>query len=327
MSSPAAPGQQTRATLRAMSAVRVEDDRRKQIYLAAPARRIVSLVPSDTFNLFHLGAGERVIARTRYCVEPAAEVAAIAEVGGTKDADVAAIIELAPDVVIANQEENSRADIDKLEMAGIKVFLSFPKRVAEGLNHLGRLAKLLGMERDPASAGRAKKVIGDLYRTLREAEKKRESVRPLRGFMPIWADPLMTANRDAFLSDAMDVAGAVNVFAERERRYPLAADLGLAATSPGYRTQGKDTRYPRVTLDEVRASAPEIVLLPDEPHPFSEADAQRFRDLDIPAAKSQNVVFCDGKDAMWYGARAILGLPRLRALIDAARARLDGAAP
>jgi ABC-type Fe3+-hydroxamate transport system substrate-binding protein len=309
-----------------MNRIRLADDRRKQIHLAAPARRVVSLVPSDTFNLFHLGAGERVIARTRYCVEPVAEVAAVPEVGGTKDADVAAIIELAPDVVIANQEENSKADIEKLEEAGIKVFLSFPKRVAEGLNHMGRLAKLLGIDADPACAGRTKKVIGDLYRILREAEKKRETERPLRGFMPIWADPLMTANRDAFLSDAMDVAGAINVFAERERRYPLAADLGLAATAPGYRTQGKDTRYPRVTLEEVQASAPEIVLLPDEPHPFSEADAQRFRDLDIPAAKHQNIVFCDGKDAMWYGARAILGLPRLASLIDSARARI-GASP
>ncbi|MEZ4312283.1 MAG: helical backbone metal receptor [Polyangiaceae bacterium] len=142
--------------------------------------------------------------------------------------------------------------------------------------------------------------------------------------MPVWADPL-TANRDAFLSDALDLAGATNVFADRERRYPLAADLGMAATFPSYRTEGKDTRYPRVTLDEVIAAAPEIVLLPDEPHPFSESDAQRFRDLDIPAARHGAIVFCDGKDSMWYGARAILGLARLSALVDEARARIDAA--
>lgn len=310
-----------------MRAIRVFDDRRKVLHLSGPAKRIVSLVPSDTFNLLHLGAGERVIARTRYCVEPAAEVARIPEVGGTKDADVAAILALAPDIVIANQEENSRSDVEELEAAGLKVYLSFPRRVADGLAHLGRLAKILGFDVDPAAGARAKKAIAECYRLLREAEEKRAGARPLRAFMPIWADPLMTANRDAFLSDALDLAGAANVFADRERRYPLAADLGMAATFPSYRTEGKDTRYPRVTLDEVRERAPEIVLLPDEPHPFSEADAQRFRDLDIPAARHQNILFCDGKDAMWYGARAILGLARLAALVDAARSRLDAASP
>ncbi len=306
--------------------IRVFDDRRKVLHLAGPARRIVSLVPSDTFNLFHLGAGERLVGRTRYCVEPAAEVAKIPEIGGTKDADVAAIQALEPDIVIANQEENSRPDIEALEVAGVKVFLSFPRRVADGLSHLGRLAKILGFDADPVAGARAKTAIAECYRLLREAEARRASVRPLRAFMPVWADPLMTANRDAFLSDALDLAGAVNVFADRERRYPLAADLGLAATFPTWRTEGKDTRYPRVTLDEVCAAAPEIILLPDEPHPFSEADARRFRDLDVPAAKHGNVVFCDGKDSMWYGARAILGLARLTALVDAARARLDAGA-
>lgn len=308
-----------------MPAIRVFDDRRKVLYLEGPALRIVSLVPSDTFNLFHLGAGDRVIARTRYCVEPAAEVARVPEVGGTKDADVDAIVALAPDIVIANQEENSRPDIEKLEAAGLKVYLSFPRRVADGLAHLGRLAKILGFEADPVAGARAREVLADCYRRLRDAEARRARVRPLRAFMPIWADPLMTANRDAFLSDALDLAGAVNVFADRERRYPLAADLGLAATFPTWRTEGKDTRYPRVTLDEVREQAPEIVLLPDEPHPFSEEDARRFRALDIPAARHENVVFCDGKDSMWYGARAILGLERLSALVDAARARIDAA--
>ena len=308
-----------------MRPIRVFDDRRKVLHLSGPAQRIVSLVPSDTFNLFHLGAGERLIGRTRYCVEPAADVARVPEIGGTKDADVDAIVALAPDIVIANQEENSRPDIEKLEAAGLKVYLSFPRRVTDGLAHLGKLAKLLGFDADPVAGARAKKAIGECYRLLREAEAKRRAARPLRAFMPIWADPLMTANRDAFLSDALDLAGAVNVFADRERRYPLAADLGMAATFPSYRTEGKDTRYPRVTLDEVRDKAPEIVLLPDEPHPFSEADAQRFRDLDIPAAKHRNILFCDGKDSMWYGARAILGLARLSALVDAARARIDAA--
>jgi ABC-type Fe3+-hydroxamate transport system substrate-binding protein len=306
-----------------MSQIRMRDDRRKWITLPAPPRRVVSAVPSDTYNLFELGVGERVVGRTRYCVEPAAEVGRIQEIGGTKDLDVDAIVALEPDVVIANQEENSEADIVKLEDAGLKVYVSFPKRVAEGLAHLGRLAKVLGIDRDAKAGARAKRVITEGYHALRAAEAKRANLRPLRAFFPIWADPLMTANKETFLSDALDLAGAVNVFAERDRKYPLAADLGAARPLSAERVQGRDTRYPRVTLDEVLALAPEIVILPDEPHPFTEADAQRFRDLDIPAAKASAVVFCDGKDAMWYGARALTGIARLTALVDAARARQD----
>src|SRR5689334_19567128 len=104
-----------------MSHVRMRDDRRKWISLAAPPRRVVSAVPSDTYNLFELGAGERIVGRTRYCVEPAADVENIPVIGGTKDLDVDAIIALEPDVVIANQEENSEGDIVKLEDAGLKV--------------------------------------------------------------------------------------------------------------------------------------------------------------------------------------------------------------
>jgi hypothetical protein len=69
-------------------------------------------------------------------------------------------------------------------------------------------------------------------------------------------------------------------------------------------------------MDEVITRAPELVLLPDEPHPFSEADAEVFRALAIPAAARGAVVRTGGKDLCWYGAQTIEGLPRVRALVD-----------
>ena len=130
----------------------------------------------------------------------------------------------------------------------------------------------------------------------------------------------MTINGDTFISDMLDLAGAPNVFVDRERRYPLAADLGQATPLSGDRTAGRDTRYPRVTMDEVVSRAPALVLLPDEPHPFSEEDAEVFRALPIPAASRGAVVRTGGKDLCWYGAQTVLGLPRLRALVDRFRA-------
>ena len=134
----------------------------------------------------------------------------------------------------------------------------------------------------------------------------------------------MTIHGDTLISDVLRLAGAANVFADRARRYPLAADLGQAAPLTPEQTEGRDTRYPRVGWDEVVARAPELVLLPDEPHDFTEADAVRFRALDIPAAKRSDnvaaVVKVDGKDFSWYGARSLEGLTRVAAVIDRYRA-------
>jgi hypothetical protein len=70
-----------------------------------------------------------------------------------------------------------------------------------------------------------------------------------------------------------------------------------------------------VTTEEVVARAPELVLLPDEPHPFSEGDADVFRALDIPAASRAAVVHTSGKDLCWYGARSVDGIARVADLV------------
>jgi hypothetical protein len=114
------------------------------------------------------------------------------------------------------------------------------------------------------------------------------------------------------------VCGGENVFADRKRLYPLAADLGRAAPLPPERVQGRDVRYPRVTLEEVVARAPDLVVLPDEPHPFTDEDAAVFRALDVPAARTGAVVMTSGKDMCWYGARSVEGIARVRALLGRA---------
>ena len=280
--------------------LRLEDDRKRELLFLRPPRRVVSLVPSDTLNVIALGAGERLVGRTRYCDAPAS----VPVVGGTKDVDVEAVCRLEPDLVLANQEENSRAHVEELIRRQLNVYVAFPKTVAQGLAQLARLAKILesgaGLVRRGYAALAAPPPAGP----------------PLRAFVPIWMEPLMTIGGETFISDALRVAGAENVFADRLRRYPIAADLrGQPAGDPGER----DVRYPRVTLDEVVARAPQIVLLPDEPHPFSEQDAEVVRALDLPAARAGKVRLCGGRDLSWPGAQSIEGMGRLRALIDSLR--------
>ena len=297
-----------------MAAVRILDDRKRTLDFFAPARRIVSLVPSDTLSVAALGCGAALVGRTDYCELPEDLVARLPSVGGTKNPRLDAVCDLAPDLVLANQEENTRNDLEELARRGVRVLVAFPKRVAEGLAHLARLARVLRVEGDAVAKG----LLAEGYHALREAEVRRARDTPVRTFCPIWMEPLMTVHGSTFISDMLDLCGAQNVFADRERRYPLAADLGQAKPLSPERVGDRDVRYPRVTLDEVRARAPELVLLPDEPHPFTDEDAAVFRGLDVPAAKLGRVVRASGKDVCWYGARSVEGIARVRAIVAAA---------
>jgi ABC-type Fe3+-hydroxamate transport system substrate-binding protein len=293
------------------------DDRARALSFPAAPRRVVSLVPSDTLTVASLGCASALVGRTDYCELPADVVARIPSVGGTKNPSVEKVLALSPDLVLANQEENTRRDLELIAAAGFRVFVAFPKRVADGLAHLARLARIFRVDTD----AHVRALCKAGYEAVREAEAAR--ARRVATFCPIWMSPLMTIHGDTFISDMLSLAGAANVFATRQRRYPLAADLGVAPAWTLDRVGERDVRYPRVTMEEVNERAPELVLLPDEPHPFSEADAEVFRAQPTPAARRGAIVRTSGKDLCWYGSRSVEGLPRVRALVDSLRAATE----
>ena len=267
----------------------IDDLGRTVIFGHAP-QRIVSLVPSDTYTIEALGARDRIVGRTTYC-EHATHAPTV---GGTKNVDVEAVIALAPQLVIANQEENTRQALEAIAAARVPVFVSLPRRVEDGVAHVARLARILG--------------VGDAAKELVRRGYRRQA-RPgtqVRAFIPIWMDPLMTMNAETFGSDVLAHAGVDNVFGDRMRLYPLAADLGKSAPQDA---GGRDVRYPRITIDEVVARKPAMVILPDEPHAFGADDEAVFRAA-LPAAA---IVRVSGKDLFWYGAWTIDALDRLAA--------------
>ena len=290
-----------------MRPIEITDDRGQAHRFVKPPERIVSLVPSDTYTLARLGAGTRLVGRTDYCDAPAELAERVPTVGGTKDADVEKILAMRPDVVLVNQEENTLRTAEKLAAERIPTIVSFPRKATDSLTQIARIARLLG----PLTP-ESKELVKWAYAADAELRKAALKAAPARVFLQIWMDPLMTIQRETFISDTLDHLGLENVFADRDRKYPLAADLGRAEPQ---RVQGRDVRYPRVTLEEVVRRRPELVLLPDEPHPFSESDADVFRALDIGA----RVIFIRGKSVMWPGLMALEGAKELAAKIEAAR--------
>jgi ABC-type Fe3+-hydroxamate transport system substrate-binding protein len=239
----------------------------RTLRLDSTPARIVSLVPSITEALFIFGAGDSVAGVTRFCVEPTDVVRDLPKVGGTKDVDVNAVRRLDPDLVIANQEENTREDVEWLIAAGLPVFLTYPRTVAAAIEELKTLAAITGTETT------ARTIISDATEAL--AAAKGGPRQTVKVFCPIWRRPWMTIGPDTYVHDMIRVCGGRNVFADSTERYPV------------------------TTLEDVAHRGPRVVLLPDEPYHFQE----KHREEVIAALGPDRIHYVDGKALCWYGPR------------------------
>lgn len=197
--------------------------------------RVVSLVPSLTEAVAVTAPG-LLVGVTDWCSHPAGLAAA--RVGGTKNPDVAAVVRLRPDLVIANEEENRGPDLDALRAAGIEVLVTEVRTLGQAFGELERV--LVGA----CGLGRPN--------WLAEAEAAWAAVRPpaapVRAVIPVWRRPWMVLGRDTFAGDLLARLGVVNVYADHAERYP------------------------RIGVDELRGSGAGLVVLPDEPYAFGPGD-------------------------------------------------------
>lgn len=268
----------------------------RSINIEAPPTRIVSLVPSITETLFTFGVGDRVVGITRFCSEPAREVAAKAKVGGTKTLEIKSVLELQPDLVIANAEENRQEDIRQLLAAGQRVFVTFPRTVAAAIQMLRQLAQMTG------SNDVADPILEDAEQTLAAAKAANQGRTRLRTFCPIWRRPWMTVGPNTYTHDFISACGGLNIFAERHERYPLS------------------------DLDEVARRVPEVILLPDEPYPFTSKHVSEMAEYRyVPAVQNHRIYLLEGKHLCWYGPRIAGSLRYVQALLWGNPAEANGA--
>lgn len=296
---------------------------KKILHFNHPPQRVVSLVPSLTESLFDLGLGGVLVGITDYCVYPAEALQGLPRLGGTKNPRVADILTLEPELVLANQEENTRQVVEALEAAGVQVWVTFPQTIRQSLDVLWTL---VGLYLDRTAAVR----LETLEMTIEWMESSLEVRSLQRYFCPIWQGQLsgghddeadrfwwMTFNRHTYANDLLRVMGGQNVFVDRERRYPLSADLSQdnlpTQEKSGDDAESRDTRYPRVTLDEIRAVNPELILLPNEPYLFTDQDCQLIYKLlpDTLAIQKDRVLLVEGSLITWHGTRLARALEQL----------------
>lgn len=198
------------------------------------AQRIVSLVPSLTEAIAVTLPG-RLVGATDWCSHPAD--LDVARIGGTKNPDTDKVLALAPDLVVANAEENRPVDIARLRDLGLDVFVMYPKTVPEALLSLSDMLTACGATTDPAWLELAR----------REWLDDRDFA-PIQVAVPIWRRPWMVLGCNTFAGDVLARCGGFNTFAEVGEHYPK--------TSPS----------------DIADSKPDLIVFPDEPYAFSPAD-------------------------------------------------------
>ncbi len=210
----------------------LQDDLGTPVELTRPATRVVSLVPSLTEAVVATDPGA-LVAATDWCTHPSD--LDVRRVRGTKNPDTKAIVALAPDLVIANQEENRELDVRRLREAGVNVWVTRIETVPEAIASMRRLfCEALGWgEPDWLTEAEA---------LWSSSEEPHTTVA-----VPIWRDPWMVVGRATFIGDLLARLGYANLFADSSERYPKA--------EPG--------EFDREDV---------LVLLPDEPYVFTEDD-------------------------------------------------------
>jgi ABC-type Fe3+-hydroxamate transport system substrate-binding protein len=251
-----------------------------------PPQRIVSLIPSTTELLCDLGLADRLVGVTVYCVEPRDVVRGKPKIGGEKNPDLQQIHRLTPDLVVANVEENVRAHVETLRGWGIPVWVTYPRNVDDSLRMIRELGEVTGV---PERAAALLEELDPLVAHTRAMAAERPRV-PL--FYAIWRNPYMSLNADTYLSDVLTTCGAANIFADCAERYPA------------------------VTLDEVAARSPSVILLPDEPFRFRRVHLKDFAPYaGVPAVRDSRIHLVDGKPFSWHGRRLADALRLLPTLL------------
>lgn len=226
--------------------------------------RIVSLVPSITEWLFEIGLANEVVGATKFCVHPEDALQKVTRIGGTKNPNHSAITALQPDLIIANKEENTREDVEKLS-AQFNVHLTDVVSIDSAFAMMLDLGGLTGR------MVAAQKAVTEIKATW---EPLQGTMKGQRVAYAIWKDPLMLAGTNNYINSVLEWLGWENVV--------------------------KDERYPSMQIEELQLLNPQLFFLSSEPYPFQ---AKHISEYAEALGANCGVRCVDGEVFSWYGSR------------------------
>ncbi len=268
--------------------VSVTDDLGNRVVLAHPARRIVSLAPHNTENVFTARAGQWLVGVVDHSDFPEA-AKSIPRIGNYKQINMESLLALKPDLVLVWASGNPPEMLKKLEQLGLTLFYSEPKKFPQVVDNIRKLSVLTGTARQVTPE--LKTLLAD-YAALKDSHK---GVAPVSVFYQLWDEPLITLNGNQLVSNAIEVCGGRNIF----------ADLPMLA--------------PRVNVEGVLAKNPDVILIAshDSEKPPSSALWTRWKHL--KAVANHQIFSVNGNLLHRHTARFLLGMKRVCGILDQVR--------
>lgn len=242
------------------------DQLNREVKLSGAPQRVVSIVPSQTELLYDLGLGDRVVGITRFCVHPHEWFRSKTRVGGTKAVHIERVRSLQPDLIIANKEENTQADVEAL-MQIAPVWISDIVTMQDALDMITRIGELTD------TLPRALEIANGIQSGF---DQLQHCMQPKRVLYLIWENPIMAAGQGTFIHSVIEHLGWKNVLAE-------------------------EPRYPELTEEDLPFLQPDLILLSSEPFPFKEKHLLYYQQR-CPKAEIRIV---DGELFSWYGSRLL----------------------
>lgn len=244
--------------------------------------RIVSLVPSITELLYHLGLSNKVVGITKFCVHPNEWFVTKQRIGGTKNIHIEKIKSLAPTLVIANKEENVKEQVESLEDF-TKVHLTDVSNIEDALKMIQDIGVLTNSQ---TKAAEIVTTIQERFAELRGLSSKQQ-LQSIPCTYLIWQDPYMTIGGNTYINDLIEKMGFTNVFADA-------------------------TRYPSISITDIEQSNCSVIFLSSEPYPFKQMHVEILQKY-FP---DKLILLVDGEMFSWYGSRLLEVAAYFKSLIQ-----------
>lgn len=255
-----------------------KDQLNREITLPGIPKRIISLVPSQTELLFDLGLDEEIIGITKFCVHPEYWFRNKTRIGGTKTVKTDLIASLQPDLIIANKEENVQEQVEALEKTA-PVWISDISTVEEAYHMMQSIGEITGTSlKADALIDQIKKGFHTLPSLV---------IKKYRTAYLIWKDPYMSVGGDTFTSDMLQRSGFENVMADQ-------------------------SRYPQITIAELKEKNTELLFLSSEPYPFKQKHIDELQG----ELSNVKILLVDGEIFSWYGSRMQFAAAYMRGLFQ-----------
>ena len=253
--------------------------------------RIIALAPHIVENLFAIGAGDNIVGTVDYADYPT-QAQSIERIGGYYGISLEKVLALKPDLVIAWKSGNQSEDLAQIERLGINVYLSDPTTIDGVADELLTFGEFTG------NVEQSQQVANTFITKLERIKKQQQGKKIITAFYQLWPEPMMTVNKNTWISQLMQTCHTENVFAENA------------------------TDYPQISIENVIITKPQVIIIPDEKSKTPQPIVNWQKWPEVPAVKNNQFISVNADLLHRFTPRMLDGLADMCDKIDASRKQI-----